>query len=321
MECSDFEAWLSAVELLTAAQRGLAFRKLALAEAAERCQIHPSTAFRWRHRFLAALNHDKPERLSGVVEADETFILEFLQGSPGRSGQARPSAAARPPSAASRTSKFRSWWLATAAAPPSMCNRIEANSSFLCIFPRPLNAVPAEHLRRDDLDQVARPIAGRRQIFRPVLAQETQRHAVGDVQALTVHRSRAEDDLSPPLRRDAPVGSAVLRARNADIRIFLICATQADRSRGTIQKASPSHSCHTGVTYGMPFSSMVAIRATIGWARNSLISAGVSLPFLPIHSGGWLRVISTSPSRLARPILGRRRKTKLASSPRRDRDR
>ena len=88
MECSDFEAWLSAVESLTAAQRGLAFRKLALAEAAERCQIHPSTAFRWRHRFLAALNHDKPERLSGVVEADETFILESFKGR--RGGLARP---------------------------------------------------------------------------------------------------------------------------------------------------------------------------------------------------------------------------------------
>ena len=59
-----------------------------LAKAAERCQIHPSTAFRWRHRFLAALNHDKPERLSGVVEADETFILESFKGR--RGGLARP---------------------------------------------------------------------------------------------------------------------------------------------------------------------------------------------------------------------------------------
>ena len=59
-----------------------------LAKAAERCQIHPSTAFRWRHRFLAALNFDKPERLSGVVEADETFILESFKGR--RGGLARP---------------------------------------------------------------------------------------------------------------------------------------------------------------------------------------------------------------------------------------
>jgi transposase-like protein len=35
MERSDFEAWLSAVESLTAAQRRLAFRELALAEAAD----------------------------------------------------------------------------------------------------------------------------------------------------------------------------------------------------------------------------------------------------------------------------------------------
>jgi transposase-like protein len=59
-----------------------------LAKAAERCRIHPSTAFRWRHRFLAALNLDKPKSLSGVVEADETFILESFKGR--RSGLARP---------------------------------------------------------------------------------------------------------------------------------------------------------------------------------------------------------------------------------------
>jgi transposase-like protein len=58
-----------------------------LAKAAERCQIHPSTAFRWRHRFLAALNLDKPKSLSGVVEADETFILESFKGR--RGGLAR----------------------------------------------------------------------------------------------------------------------------------------------------------------------------------------------------------------------------------------
>ena len=44
MERSNFEAWLSAVELLTAAQRGLAFRKLALAEAADVSQEESETA-------------------------------------------------------------------------------------------------------------------------------------------------------------------------------------------------------------------------------------------------------------------------------------
>jgi len=42
---------------------------------AMRCKVDCTTAFRWRHRFLAALNLDKPQRLPGFVEADETFVL------------------------------------------------------------------------------------------------------------------------------------------------------------------------------------------------------------------------------------------------------
>src|SRR5579863_10583200 len=51
-----------------------------IAKAAERCAIDHTTAFRWRHRFLSALNQDKPKSLSGIVEADETFILESFKG-------------------------------------------------------------------------------------------------------------------------------------------------------------------------------------------------------------------------------------------------
>ena len=51
-----------------------------LAKAAQRCGVHPTTAFRWRHRFLSAPAADKPGRLSGIVEADETFILESFKG-------------------------------------------------------------------------------------------------------------------------------------------------------------------------------------------------------------------------------------------------
>jgi transposase-like protein len=46
-----------------------------LAKTAELCGVHPTTAFRWRHRFLRAPADDKPRSLSGIVEADETFIL------------------------------------------------------------------------------------------------------------------------------------------------------------------------------------------------------------------------------------------------------
>ena len=51
-----------------------------LAKTAKLCGVHPTTAFRWRHRFLRAPADDKPRSLSGIVEADETFILESFKG-------------------------------------------------------------------------------------------------------------------------------------------------------------------------------------------------------------------------------------------------
>jgi transposase-like protein len=51
-----------------------------LAKTAALCGIHPTTAFRWRHRFLRAPASDKPRSLRGIVEADETFVLESFKG-------------------------------------------------------------------------------------------------------------------------------------------------------------------------------------------------------------------------------------------------
>jgi transposase-like protein len=59
-----------------------------LVKAAERCGVADTTAFRWRHRFLSAPALDKPNRLSGIVEADETFIRESFKGK--RIGLPRP---------------------------------------------------------------------------------------------------------------------------------------------------------------------------------------------------------------------------------------
>ena len=58
-----------------------------VAKAGARCEVAYSTAFRGRHRFLSALTLDKPQRLFGIVEADETFILESFKGK--RSGLPR----------------------------------------------------------------------------------------------------------------------------------------------------------------------------------------------------------------------------------------
>jgi transposase-like protein len=60
---------------------------VSVAKAASRCGVHYTTAFRWRHRFLAALSGDKPKTLSGIVESDETFVLESYKGK--RSGMPR----------------------------------------------------------------------------------------------------------------------------------------------------------------------------------------------------------------------------------------
>ena len=60
---------------------------VSIAKAAERCDVDYTTAFRWRHRFLMSLAGDKPGALSGIVEGDETFILESFKGK--RSGLPR----------------------------------------------------------------------------------------------------------------------------------------------------------------------------------------------------------------------------------------
>ena len=58
-----------------------------IAAAAKRCGVDYKTAFRWRHRFLQSLAGDKPSSLFGIVESDETFILESFKGK--RSGLPR----------------------------------------------------------------------------------------------------------------------------------------------------------------------------------------------------------------------------------------
>ena len=52
---------------------------------AARCDVAVSTAFRWRHRFLAAARSDS-EVLKGIVEADETYVLESRKGARGLDG-------------------------------------------------------------------------------------------------------------------------------------------------------------------------------------------------------------------------------------------
>jgi transposase-like protein len=53
---------------------------LTVHRAAEFLDVSPSTAFRWRHRFLQVPRGVKPASLAGVAEMDETYFLESYKG-------------------------------------------------------------------------------------------------------------------------------------------------------------------------------------------------------------------------------------------------
>ena len=56
---------------------------------AERCGVAVSTAFRWRHRFLAAARGGSGV-LKGIVEADETYMLGEPEGGAQAGAQGAP---------------------------------------------------------------------------------------------------------------------------------------------------------------------------------------------------------------------------------------
>lgn len=53
---------------------------LSITKAAEQLEVARSTAFRWRHRFLALPQAIKATTLDGIAEADETCILKSCKG-------------------------------------------------------------------------------------------------------------------------------------------------------------------------------------------------------------------------------------------------
>jgi transposase-like protein len=55
--------------------------RVSLRKAAERAGICLETSFRWRHRFLQTAKDKRPPVVTGIVEADETFILKSAKGS------------------------------------------------------------------------------------------------------------------------------------------------------------------------------------------------------------------------------------------------
>ena len=53
---------------------------LTIKQTAEKCNTAITTAFRWRHRFLKAMESTAAVKLEGIAEADETYFLESGKG-------------------------------------------------------------------------------------------------------------------------------------------------------------------------------------------------------------------------------------------------
>ena len=85
------DAWLDYARALVA--------RVSLRKAAELANVCLETSFRWRHRFLAAAKDKRPSAVTGIVEADETFILKSDKGSreiKGRKARKRGGKAKKP---------------------------------------------------------------------------------------------------------------------------------------------------------------------------------------------------------------------------------
>jgi transposase-like protein len=74
-----------------------------LAKAAERCGVNYTTAFRWRQKFLAALEVDKGLGLSALLSADEALILQSFESNRSAKGRrSNPPKIARKPTGKAR---------------------------------------------------------------------------------------------------------------------------------------------------------------------------------------------------------------------------
>jgi transposase-like protein len=77
-------------------QQDVLVQGLSVHQAAVALGVAPTTAFRWRHRFLGLAQAVKATQLTGVVEADETFFLRSDKGQrPGRTPRKRGGRASR----------------------------------------------------------------------------------------------------------------------------------------------------------------------------------------------------------------------------------
>jgi transposase-like protein len=73
-------------------------QSLTVRQSAADAGVHRNTSFRWRHRFLSWVSQDRPSKLHGITEADETYLLESDKGQRnlGREPRKRGGSATKP---------------------------------------------------------------------------------------------------------------------------------------------------------------------------------------------------------------------------------
>ena len=92
---------------------------LTVRASAERCRLAVNTALRWRHRFLAAKDL-KARKLTGIVEADETYVPESRKGARNLERKARRRGGKARQAGPCQMNSFQSWLSPIAAARQSV---------------------------------------------------------------------------------------------------------------------------------------------------------------------------------------------------------
>lgn len=103
------DKWLDQAQVLS--------QGLSIHAAAQALDVAPSTAFRWRHRFLVQAQRVKAGSLMGIAEADETFILRSSKGQRPTGRQSRRRGGKSPPPAGRQTITSPYWSCVTDPAP------------------------------------------------------------------------------------------------------------------------------------------------------------------------------------------------------------
>lgn len=102
---------------------------LSIRKTAARLGISVQKAFRWRHKFLELLSQQKPEAMTGIIEADETLFPVSYKGQ--RKGLPAPRRSVEASSRPVKGPRRSPWWW-----PCSVVRKLSSTRCFLVWYSR-----------------------------------------------------------------------------------------------------------------------------------------------------------------------------------------